>query len=138
MKKTGRLSAILIIDVILFAAVFLAPSHPQAPIREILLAVFAAAAFFLLFLLGRSKSRKPHVSVRSIEPVSRINPAQYLTRNGVVSPGGDGRYHVVFLLQDGSRLGLSLSARQAGPLAVGMRGTLIHRDAVFLSFQPDT
>ena len=38
---------------------------------------------------------------------------------------------------DDSKVELSLSARQAGALAVGMRGTLVFRDAVFLSFRPD-
>ena len=75
--------------------------------------------------------------VAGIAPVSRINPAQYLTRNGMVCPGGDGRYRVTFLYGDDSKVELSLSARQAGALAVGMRGTLVFRDAVFLSFRPD-
>ena len=44
---------------------------------------------------------------------------------------------VTFLYGDDSKVELSLSARQAGALAVGMRGTLVFRDAVFLSFRPD-
>ena len=139
MKKTNQLSALLVIDVIAFAVVWLMPFGPAVvPVRGILLAVFAAAAMLLSFMLSRSRTVQPHVRIKSIEPVSRINPAQYLTRNGIVCPGGDGRYHVTFLFSDGSKLQLSLSARQAGVLAVGMRGTLVYRDAVFLAFRPDS
>ena len=137
MKKVS-LSTLLAVDVIALAIVWLMPSAPAGmPVRRIFLVILAAAALFLIFMLGRSRTTQPHAKVAGIEPVSRINPAQYLTRNGVVCPGGDGRCRVIFLLEDDSKVELSLSARQAGALAVGMRGTLIFRDAVFLSFRPD-
>ena len=138
MKKKVSLSTLLAVDVIALAIVWLMPSAPAGmPVRRIFLVILAAAALFLIFMLGRSRTTQPHAKVAGIEPVSRINPAQYLTRNGVVCPGGDGRCRVTFLLEDDSKVELSLSARQAGALAVGMRGTLIFRDAVFLSFRPD-
>ena len=137
MKKVS-LSTLLAVDVIALAIVWLMPSAPAGmPVRRIFLVILAAAALFLIFMLGRSRTTQPHAKVAGIEPVSRINPAQYLTRNGVVCPGGDGRCRVIFLLEDDSKVELSLSARQAGELAVGMRGTLVFRDAVFLSFRPD-
>ena len=138
MKKKVSLSTLLAVDVIALAIVWLMPSAPAGmPVRRIFLVILAAAALFLIFMLGRSRTTQPHAKVAGIEPVSRINPAQYLTRNGVVCPGGDGRCRVIFLLEDDSKVELSLSARQAGALAVGMRGTLVFRDAVFLSFRPD-
>ena len=137
MKKVS-LSTLLAVDVIALAIVWLMPSAQAGmPVRRIFLVILAAAALFLIFMLGRSRTTQPHAKVAGIEPVSRINPAQYLTRNGMVCPGGDGRCRVTFLLEDDSKVELSLSARQAGALAVGMRGTLIFRNAVFLSFRPD-
>ena len=137
MKKVS-LSTLLAVDVIALAIVWLMPSAPAGmPVRRMFLVILAAAALFLIFMLGRSRTTQPHAKVAGIEPVSRINPAQYLTRNGMVCPGGDGRCRVTFLLEDDSKVELSLSARQAGALAVGMRGTLIFRNAVFLSFRPD-
>ena len=137
MKKVS-LSTLLAVDVIALAIVWLMPSAPAGmPVRRIFLVILAAAVLFLIFMLGRSRTTQPHAKVAGIEPVSRINPAQYLTRNGMVCPGGDGRCRVTFLLEDDSKVELSLSARQAGALAVGMRGTLIFRNAVFLSFRPD-
>ena len=138
MKKKVSLSTLLAVDVIALAIVWLMPSAPAGmPVRRIFLVILAAAALFLIFMLGRSRTTQPHAKVAGIEPVSRINPAQYLTRNGMVCPSGDGRCRVTFLLEDDSKVELSLSARQAGALAVGMRGTLIFRNAVFLSFRPD-
>lgn len=138
MKKTVSLSTLLVVDVIAFAIVWLMPPVPAGvPVRRIFLVILAAAALFLIYRLGRSRTIQPHAKVADIAPVSRINPAQYLTRNGMVCPGGDGRYRVTFLYGDDSKVELSLSARQAGALAVGMRGTLVFRDAVFLSFRPD-
>lgn len=138
MKKKVSLSTLLAVDVIALAIAWLMPPVPAGmPVRRIFLVILAAAALFLIFMLGRSRTTQPHAKVAGIEPVSRINPAQYLTRNGVVCPGGDGRCRVTFLLEDDSKVELSLSARQAGALAVGMRGTLIFRNAVFLSFRPD-
>ena len=137
MKKVS-LSTLLAVDVIALAIGWLMPSAPAGmPVRRIFLVILPAAALFLIFMLGRSRTTQPHAKVAGIEPVSRINPAQYLTRNGMVCPGGDGRCRVTFLLEDDSKVELSLSARQAGALAVGMRGTLIFRNAVFLSFRPD-
>ena len=78
MKKTNQLSALLVIDVIAFAIVWMMPFGPAVvPVRGILLAVFAAAAMLLSFMLSRSRTVQPHVRIKSIEPVSRINPAQF-------------------------------------------------------------
>ena len=138
MKKTVRLSMLLAVDAAALAIVWLLPSVPEGvPVRRTVLVILAAAALLLIFMIGRSRTIQPHVMVVGMEPVSRINPAQYLTRNGVVCPGGDCRYHVTFRFEDESEVELSLSARQAGALAAGMRGTLVFRDAVFLSFRPD-
>ena len=132
MKKTVSLSTLLVVDVVAFAIVWLMPPVPAGvPVRRIFLVILAAAALFLIYRLGRSRTIQPHAKVAGIAP------AQYLTRNGMVCPGGDGRYRVTFLYGDDSKVELSLSARQAGALAVGMRGTLVFRDAVFLSFRPD-
>ena len=83
MKKVS-LSTLLAVDVIALAIVWLMPSAPAGmPVRRIFLVILAAAALFLIFMLGRSRTTQPHAKVAGIEPVSRINPAQYLTRNGL-------------------------------------------------------
>mgnify|MGYP000514880940 CR=1 FL=1 len=75
--------------------------------------------------------------VEKIENIDLFNPSQYITKNGVVSPGSSGRYHVEFRLQDDTHIELSVSAKQAGKFEPGMRGTLVHRRNILMSFVPD-
>ena len=78
MKKTNQLFALLVIDVIALAVVWMMPFGPAVvPVYGVLLAVFAAAAVLLSFMLSRSRTVQLHVRIKSIEPVSRINPAQF-------------------------------------------------------------
>lgn len=78
-----------------------------------------------------------HARVIRMEETDRINPNQYLTKNGVVCPGSSGRFHVDFTLEDGSVTQISVSAKEAGQFAIGMKGTLVHRGDVLVSFEPD-
>ena len=75
--------------------------------------------------------------IEKIENIDLFNPSQYITKNGVVSPGSSGRYHVEFRLQDDTHIELSVSAKQAGKFEPGMRGTLIHRRNILMSFVPE-
>lgn len=75
--------------------------------------------------------------VEKIENIDLFNPSQYITKNGVVSPGSSGRYHVEFRLQDDTNIELSVSAKQAGKFEPGMRGTLVHRRNILISFVPE-
>lgn len=75
--------------------------------------------------------------VEKIENIDLFNPSQYITKNGVVSPGSSGRYHVEFRLQDDTHIELSVSAKQAGKFEPGMRGTLVHRRNILISFVPE-
>lgn len=75
--------------------------------------------------------------VEKIENIDLFNPSQYITKNGVVSPGSSGRYHVEFRLQDDTNIELSVSAKQAGKFEPGMRGTLVHRRNILISFAPE-
>ena len=75
--------------------------------------------------------------VEKIENIDLFNPSQYITKNGVVSPGSSGRYHVEFRLQDDTHIELSVSAKQAGKFESGMRGTLVHRRNILISFVPE-
>ena len=75
--------------------------------------------------------------VEKIENIDLFNPSQYITKNGVVSPGSSGRYHVEFRLQDDTHIELSVSAKQAGKFELGMRGTLVHRRNILISFVPE-
>ena len=75
--------------------------------------------------------------VEKIENIDLFNPSQYITKNGVVSPGSSGRYHVEFRLQDDTNIELSVSAKQAGKFEPGMRGTLVHRRNILMSFVPE-
>ena len=87
------------------------------------------------FLFGRQTEYG--AVVEKIENIDLFNPSQYLTKNGVVNPGSSGRYHVEFRLQDGTRVELSVSAKQAGKFEPGMRGPLIHRRNILISFVPE-
>ena len=75
--------------------------------------------------------------VEKIANIDLFNPSQYITKNGVVSPGSSGRYHVEFRLQDDTHIELSVSAKQAGKFEPGMRGTLVHRRNILISFVPE-
>lgn len=75
--------------------------------------------------------------VEKIENIDLFNPSQYITKNGVVSPGSSGRYHVEFRLLDDTHIELSVSAKQAGKFEPGMRGTLVHRRNILISFVPE-
>lgn len=75
--------------------------------------------------------------VEKIENIDLFNPSQYITKNGVVSPGSSGRYHVEFRLLDDTHIELSVSAKQAGKFEPGMRGTLVHRRNILMSFVPE-
>lgn len=83
------------------------------------------------------REKELHARVASIESGDRINPNQYLTKNGVVCPGSSGRFHIDFVLEDGSSVQLSVSGGDAGRFAVGMKGTLVHRGNILISFEPD-
>lgn len=87
------------------------------------------------FLFG--KETEYGAVVEKIENIDLFNPSQYITRNGVVSPGSSGRYHVEFRLQDGTHVKLSVSAKQAGKFEPGMRGTLVHRRNILISYVPE-
>ena len=75
--------------------------------------------------------------VEMIEIIDLINRSHYITKNGVLSPGSSGRYHVEFRLQDDTHIELSVSAKQAGKFEPGMRGTLVHRRNILMSFVPE-
>lgn len=75
--------------------------------------------------------------VEKIENIDLFNPSQYITKNGVVNPGSSGRYHVEFRLQDDTHVELSVSGKQAGKFEPGMRGTLVHRRNILISFVPE-
>ena len=87
------------------------------------------------FLFGRQTEYG--AVVEKIENIDLFNPSQYITKNGVVSPGSSGRYHVEFRLQDGTHVELSVSAKQAGKFEPGMRGTLVHRRNILISYVPE-
>ena len=87
------------------------------------------------FLFG--KEIEYDAIVEGMENTDLFNPSQYLTKNGVVSPGSSGRYHLNFRLKNNERLQLSVSAKQAAAFEPGMQGTLIHRRNILLSFKPN-
>lgn len=131
--KTG-----LILDIIVLAAVWLTPDVPETlMVKRIVMAVLAVAAIILIYCISKGRETKKHVRVWDIEPADQMNPAQYLSKGGPVCAGSDGKYRVTFFLEDDSKLELSLSGKQAGALAKGMCGTLVHNDKVFLSFTPE-
>ncbi len=139
LKYTRKnLSGLLIADIAAMTVLYLLPDGwGDWQIKKILLILMAVAAAVLLFLLSGKKEKEGHAQITKIDCVSQMNPNQYLSKGGPVCAGSDGRYHVTFLLKDDTRLVLSLSGKQAGTLAVGMCGTLIHNGSVFLSFTPD-
>lgn len=73
-------------------------------------------------------------TIKSINDSVNFNPSQYLTKNGVVCAGSDGRFMVDFELEDGTHEFLSLSSKQVKNLSSGMKGTLTNKGKVFISF----
>lgn len=137
MKKKDKTAVLAAADVIAIAVIWLLPDPENMLLKRLLIAVLVILAIVLFGLLSKKREVEKGVRIEKIEPVSKINPAQYLSKGGPVCAGADGRYQVTFLLKSGSNVVLSLSAKQAGMLTVSMRGTLIYRDAVFLSFEPE-
>lgn len=128
----------LILDIIVLAAIWLTPDVPDAMmVKRIVMAVLVAAAIVLIYFISRGRETEKNARILSVEPADQMNPAQYLSKGGPVCAGSDGKYRVTFLLENDLRLELSLSGKQAGALAKGMCGTLVHNDKVFLSFTPE-
>lgn len=138
MGNKKNLSLFLVLDIIAAAALFLMPEDAGGwTVRRIVMIILAISAVILLVLISRMREKERHVQIVDIDSVSQMNPGQYLSKGGPVCAGSDGRYHVTFLLKDDSGLTLSLSARQAAPLAKGMRGTLVHNGSVFVEFKAE-
>lgn len=132
------ISGLLVMDIAAMAVLYLMPDNwGDWQVKKLLIIFMAVAAVVLVVLLSGKKEKETHVQVTGIDPVSQMNPVQYLTKGGSVCAGSDGRYHVTFLLKDDTRLILSLSGKQAGTLETGMSGTLVHNGSVFLSFTPE-
>lgn len=138
MNNRSKLSRALVLDLIAMVILWLIPVPAAAVLlQRIALLLLLAAAIILLYIISRKRETKKHVRITGVEPASQMNPNQYLSKAGPVCPGSDNRYHVDFLLENGLKLTLSLSPKQAGSLSPGMRGTLVHNDAVFISFTPE-
>lgn len=138
MNNRKRLSLALVLDIIALAIIWLMPDAENAALlKTVGTVVLVLAAAVLLYMISRKKETEKDVRIIKVDPVSQMNPNQYLSKGGPVCAGSDNRYQVTFLLQNDLRLTLSLSAKQAGALSAGMRGTLVYNDTVFLSFIPD-
>lgn len=114
-----KLSSFLIGDLILFAALLLAP-----PLSGI----------FRIVQISRQKETISGVLLLKLEPDDQFNPSQYLSRGGTPCAGSDGKYKATFQFPDQTEQAFSLSCRQAAKLSPGMRGTLCFREHVYLSF----
>lgn len=138
MGSRKNLSGLLIADILVMAILYLIPDQMgDWQVKKVMIILLAAAAIALIFLISRKKEKEMHAQVIEVDSVSQMNPGQYLSKGGPVCAGSDGRYHVTFLLKDHTQLILSLSGKQAGSLAKGMYGTLIHNGPVFVGFTPD-
>ena len=138
MAGRKHLSGLLTADIFAMAVLYLIPDNwGDWQVKKILIILMAIGAVVLTALISRKKEKETHVGVAEIDSVSQMNPGQYLSKGGPVCAGSDGRYHVTFSLKDDTRLILSLSGKQAGQLAAGMYGTLIHNGSVFVSFTPE-
>ena len=132
MAGRKHLSGLLTADIFAMAVLYLIPDNwGDWQVKKILIILMAIGAVVL------KKEKETHVRVAEIDSVSQMNPGQYLSKGGPVCAGSDGRYHVTFSLKDDTRLILSLSGKQAGQLAAGMYGTLVHNGSVFVSFTPE-
>lgn len=138
MGNRKNLSGLLVADILAMAVIYLIPDEMgDWEVKKVLIILLAVAALILIFLISRNKEKEIHAQVMDIDSVSQMNPGQYLSKGGPVCAGSDGRYHVIFLLKDDTQLILSLSGKQAGTLAKGMCGTLIHSGSVFVAFIPE-
>ena len=140
MDWTGKkkLSVLLVGDIIAMAVLYRIPDQiGDWQVKRVIIIFLALAAIALIVLISRKKEKETHVQILDIDSVSQMNPGQYLSKGGPVCAGSDGRYHVTFLLKDETQLILSLSGKQAGKLAKGMYGTLVHNGAVFVDFEPE-
>lgn len=138
MGSRKNLSRLLAADILAMAILYLIPDNiGDWQVKKVIIILLAVAALILIFLISRKKEKEMHVQVMDIDSVSQMNPGQYLSKGGPVCAGSDGRYHVTFLLRDDTQLILSLSGKQAGALAKGMCGTLIHNGSVFVEFIPE-
>lgn len=138
MMNGKNLSGFLAADILAMAVLYLIPdSWGDWQVKKVLLILMALVAVALIVLITRKKEKETHTQIMGIESVSQMNPGQYLSKAGPVCAGSEGRYHVTFSLKDDTQLILSLSGRQAGTLATGMCGTLVHNGPVFLGFIPE-
>ncbi len=138
MTDRRNLCRLLVADILTMAVLYLIPdSWGDWQVKKTALVLMAVVGIVLIVLISRKREKENHVQVIGIDSVSQMNPGQYLSKAGPVCAGSDGRYHVTFLLRDDTRLILSLSGKQAGVLAAGMYGTLVHNGSVFVSFIPE-
>lgn len=138
MGSKKNLSRLLVADILMMAFLYLIPDDAgDWQVKKVVIILLAIAALALIFLISRKKEKEMHVQVTDIDSVSQMNPGQYLSKGGPVCAGSDGRYHVTFLLKDDTQLILSLSGKQAGSLAKGMFGALVHNGTVFVEFIPE-
>ncbi len=135
----NRLTQVLIGCIILFAAVLLLPEYSGVVfwLRKAFLFALLLFIIALFVRLNQIKNIEYEVRITEIRSTDRMNPSQYISKGGAPCAGSDGRVQVTFQLIDGTQRMLSLSARQSVGLASGMRGTLVYRDAVFISFKPE-
>ena len=131
-----KLSSFLIGDLILFAALLLAPplSGIFRIVQTVLLLLSGLAALWLIVQISRQKETISGVLLLKLEPDYQFNPSQYLSRGGTPCAGSDGKYKATFQFPDQTEQAFSLSCRQAAKLSPGMRGTLCFREHVYLSF----
>lgn len=130
-----NLSRFLAVDIFAMTVLYLMPdSWGDWQVKKFLMILMAVMAVILIVLITKKKEKENHVRITGIDSVNQINPGQYLSKAGPVCAGSDGRYHVTFLLKDDTQMVLSLSGKQAGTLATGMCGTLVHSGPVFLDF----
>lgn len=131
-----KLSSFLIGDLILFAALLLAPplSGIFRIVQTVLLLLSGLAALWLIVQISRQKETISSVLLLKLEPDDQFNPSQYLSRGGTPCAGSDGKYKATFQFPDQTEQAFSLSCRQAAKLSPGMRGALCFREHVYLSF----
>lgn len=131
-----KLSSFLIGDLILFAALLLAPplSGIFRIVQTVLLLLSGLAVLWLIVQISRQKETISGVLLLKLEPDDQFNPSQYLSRGGTPCAGSDGKYKATFQFPDQTEQAFSLSCRQAAKLSPGMRGTLCFREHVYLSF----
>ena len=138
MMNRKNLSSFLAVDILAMTVLYLIPdSWGDWQVKKVLIILMALMAVVLIMLITKKKEKENHARITGINSVSQINPGQYISKAGPVCAGTDGRYHVTFLLKDDTQLILSLSGKQAGTLAAGMCGTLVHNGPVFLGFNPE-